>query len=67
MSTDLALLQQYARTRDADAFAELVHRYADMVYATCLRITANAHDAEDAAQESFLELARRARSVATST
>ncbi len=60
---DGLLLRKYAEGRDAEAFAELVRRYAGMVYGTCLRITRNAHDAEDAAQESFLELARRAGSV----
>jgi RNA polymerase sigma factor (sigma-70 family) len=60
---DGLLLRNYATSRDAAAFAELVRRYAGMVYGTCLRITRNAHDAEDAAQESFLEFARRAGSV----
>jgi RNA polymerase sigma factor (sigma-70 family) len=61
--TDLQLLEQYAATRDAEAFADLVKRYAGMVYATCLRITGNAHAAEDASQECFLQLARQAGTV----
>jgi RNA polymerase sigma factor (sigma-70 family) len=60
---DALLLQKYAKGQDAGAFDELVRRYAGMVYGTCLRITRNAHDAEDVAQESFLELARRAGAV----
>lgn len=60
---DTLLLRRYAEGQDAEAFAELVRRYAGMVYGTCLRITRNAHDAEDVVQESFLELARRAGSV----
>jgi RNA polymerase sigma factor (sigma-70 family) len=65
-SNDLTLLNQYAQRRDADAFGELVRRYAAMVYATCLRITRNQSDAEDAAQDCFLELARRAGTVRSS-
>lgn len=60
MATETALLEQYARDQDADAFAELVKQYAGLVYGVCLRVTANTHDAEDAAQECFLELARNA-------
>ena len=66
MATDAALLQRYASSRDADAFAELVGRYAQAVYGTCLRITGNVHDAEDVAQESFLELARNAGKIGSS-
>ena len=63
---DAALLDRYAETRDAEAFATLVRRYAGLVYGTCLRITANAHDAEDAAQECFMDLARQTASISTS-
>ena len=63
MKRDAALLEQYVSSRDADAFAALVRDYAGLVYGTCLRITGNAHDAEDVAQQCFLELARGAASV----
>ena len=66
MTSDAALLKRYATDRDADAFAELVRRYAGMVYATCMRVTGNAHDAEDIAQECFLTLARRAGTISSS-
>ena len=66
MTSDVMLLRQYAETRDADAFAELVRRYAGMVYGACMRVTGSAHDAEDVAQECFMQLARRADSVETS-
>jgi RNA polymerase sigma factor (sigma-70 family) len=46
--------------RDAEAFAELVRRHSAMVYATCRRILRNPSDAEEAAQECFASLARRA-------
>jgi len=63
---DSALLQRYARKGDADAFAELVRRYAYLVYGTCLRTTGNPQDAEDAAQECFLELAKKAGNINSS-
>ena len=66
MVRDDALLQQYAATHDPDAFAQLVERYSDLVYTTCLRITRDAHDAQDAAQECFLSLARKAGSIHSS-
>lgn len=54
--TDRALWQRWEQTRDADAFAELVERHSGMVYATCKRVLGNAAEAEDAAQDCFLEL-----------
>jgi RNA polymerase sigma factor (sigma-70 family) len=63
MLDDAVLLNQYALTRNAEAFAELVRRYAGMVYGTCLRVTRNPDEAEDAAQECFIELAKRAGSI----
>ena len=66
MHNDETLLAQYAATQDADAFAQLVERHSDMVYATCLRVTRNPHDAEDAGQECFLRLARRAGEINSS-
>jgi RNA polymerase sigma factor (sigma-70 family) len=64
--TDQALLLAYADHRNADAFAALVERYAPLVYATARRVTRNAADAEDVAQQCFLELARSARSIRAS-
>lgn len=66
MDTDLALLHEYTRTQDANAFAELVRRHAGMVYGVCLRITKSRHDAEDVAQACFLELARRGGTIVAS-
>jgi RNA polymerase sigma factor (sigma-70 family) len=65
-STDLELLRRYAEARDAEAFAELVARHRDMVYAACYRVLDSRADAEDSAQESFLRLAGHAASVRTS-
>ena len=66
MEADAALLERYAATQDADAFAQMVERYSGMVYATCLRLTRNTHDAEDASQQCFLSLARKAGTIRSS-
>jgi len=49
--------------RNPAAFEKLVERHRDMVYSVCKRILNNAADAEDAAQDCFLELPRQARDV----
>jgi RNA polymerase sigma-70 factor (ECF subfamily) len=55
---DWTLLERWIAIRDAEAFKELVTRYSGLVYATCRRVLRNQADAEDIAQECFLELAR---------
>jgi RNA polymerase sigma-70 factor (ECF subfamily) len=60
---DAALLVRYARSGDASAFAELVGRYADFVYATARRVTGSGAAAEDVAQDCFLRLAQRAAEI----
>ena len=55
------LLRRYVEQNDAEAFRELVENHRDMVFSVCKRILRNAADAEDAAQNSFLQLARKAR------
>ena len=57
MDADSNVLQQWIARREPEAFRALVSRYSNMVYATCRRVTGNAADAEDAAQESFQALA----------
>ena len=56
--SDVALFERWAATHDADVFAEIVSRYSAMVYSTCKRALGNAADAEDVAQECFIELAQ---------
>ena len=63
---DQTLLSQYVATQNADAFEELTRRYAGLVKGVCVRLLGNSHDAEEVAQECFLELARNAADVHTS-
>ncbi len=55
-TSDSALLERWIARRDPEAMALIVSRYSGMVYATCKRVTRNAADAEDIAQECFLKL-----------
>ncbi|MEM7232196.1 MAG: sigma-70 family RNA polymerase sigma factor, partial [Planctomycetota bacterium] len=56
--SDTNLLDRWVQRKDAEAFGELVTRYADFVYGACLRVLRNDADAQDAAQNCFLRLAR---------
>ncbi|HSZ57695.1 MAG TPA: sigma-70 family RNA polymerase sigma factor [Tepidisphaeraceae bacterium] len=63
---DLALLARFQETGDAEAFGEIVRRYAAAVYATCHRILHDPGSAEDAAQETFYRLMTRPHRVTAS-
>lgn len=56
------LLAEFSCADDERAFGEIVRRYASMVFSVCLRVCANAHDAEDATQAAFLTLAVQCKS-----
>jgi len=59
MRSDQDLLQEYARTRSPEAFAEIVSRHGAAVYRACLRVLRQPQDAEDATQAVFAVLAER--------
>jgi RNA polymerase sigma factor (sigma-70 family) len=58
VDSDVTLFTKWQRQRDAEAFQEIVHRHASMVYATCFRMLRDSHAAEDAAQDCFVTLAQ---------
>lgn len=61
--SDAALLGRYLAGGDEAAFARLVARHTPLVYRVCYGVLADRHHAEDAAQATFLLLARKARSI----
>ncbi|MBV8858538.1 MAG: sigma-70 family RNA polymerase sigma factor, partial [Acidobacteria bacterium] len=60
-ATDFELTQA-ASSGDMAAFEELYARHSRRVYSLCLRMTANTAEAEDLAQEVFIQLYRKAGS-----
>lgn len=63
---DAALLERWVQRQDAEAFNEIVSRFADQVFATCRNILRNDADAEEVAQECFLLLVRSGDDVRAS-
>ena len=57
-TTDYALAQK-ASTGDMQAFEQLYQRHNRRVYSLCLRMTQNVSEAEDLAQEVFIQLFRK--------
>lgn len=62
-STDQQLLRDYTDHRLEPAFAELVRRHIDFVYAAALRIVRDPHQAEDVTQAVFVALAQNSRQL----
>jgi RNA polymerase sigma factor (sigma-70 family) len=63
---DFALLERFSSAGDEEAFAEIVRRYAGVVYATSYRVCQDRGRAEDVAQEVFFKLLRKPHSVSQS-
>src|SRR5690349_18020588 len=63
MASDAELLKRYATDRSEPAFAELVARHLDLVYASARRQVGDAALAEDISQVVFTMLAQKAASL----
>jgi RNA polymerase sigma factor (sigma-70 family) len=61
--TEAVLLERFAGSGDAEAFAEIIRRHAGLVYGAALRILADVDRASDVAQETFLQLTKDAGHV----
>src|SRR3954462_10428262 len=62
---DLDLLKRFA-DGDEVAFAEIVRRYAGLVYSVCHRVLGERGWAEDVSQETFFRLLKHRRQVSQS-
>jgi RNA polymerase sigma factor (sigma-70 family) len=63
MNSDAELLARYVASRSQRDFAEIIARHGPMVLRTCLRLTGNPSDAEDAAQAVFLVLSQKCAAI----
>jgi RNA polymerase sigma-70 factor (ECF subfamily) len=61
--TERQLLECFVTANDRDAFGVLVERHGPMVLAVCRTVLREEQDVEDAFQDTFLVLARRAGTI----
>jgi RNA polymerase sigma factor (sigma-70 family) len=61
--TDAGLLADFVDRGDSGAFEDIVDHHSRAVYATCLSVLKDRHEAEDAAQATFLVLVKKASSL----
>lgn len=65
-ASDTSLYKRWQRTRDAQAFTELVRRHSGMVFNACLRVLGDASAAEEVTQECFIALMKASTPINTS-
>ena len=58
---DSRLMVEFARGRSSEAFAAIVQRYVNLVYATARRMVGDEHDAQDVTQAAFIVLIKKAQ------
>ncbi|WP_052573564.1 sigma-70 family RNA polymerase sigma factor [Haloferula sp. BvORR071] len=63
LATDSELLARFAGSGEEAAFAELVRRHSPLVFAIARRRLGDSGFAEDAAQQAFIAMARRAQKL----
>ena len=56
LESEINLLRRFANKGDAEAFSEIVHRHAGLVYGACLRVLEDKTKAADVVQETFFQL-----------
>jgi RNA polymerase sigma factor (sigma-70 family) len=67
MTSDLELLQNYARNKSEESFAALVNRHLNLVYSAAFRQVRSPQLAEEVAQSAFTDLARNAGKLKADT
>lgn len=65
LASDGELLESWVGEQDDDALLQLIQRYAPLVHSTCCRRlgAGSDHDADDAAQATFIALSRHASAI----
>jgi RNA polymerase sigma factor (sigma-70 family) len=63
-NSDVQLLREYAQGANEAAFRELVARHTDLIYSAAVRQVGSPEAARDVAQSVFVDLARKAKSLA---